>query len=93
MSYRTDSIYRNTPIINNQFLDVLAIDNIDVVNTTTRSVTIELRHANKPDLLAHELYGNSKLWWVFALFNQTKLADPILDFNEGVVIQVPTRFA
>lgn len=93
MEYRTDSIYRNTEVVNNEHLDVLNIDNIDIANTTTKQHTIDIRHNNKPDLLAHELYGNAKLWWVFALFNQSKLEDPIMDFTTGTVILVPTRFA
>jgi hypothetical protein len=91
--YRPDSLYRNTDIIGSKYLDDLNVDNIDLINTTTKSVKIELRHNEKPDLLAHELYGNSKLWWVFALFNQDALKDPIIDFKEGVTIKVPVRFS
>jgi len=91
--YRPDSLYRNTDIIGSKYLDDLNVDNIDLINTTTKSVKIELRHDEKPDLLAHELYGNSKLWWVFALFNQDALKDPIIDFKEGVTIKVPVRFS
>ena len=76
-----------------QYLDTLNVDDIDIENTTTKSVKLELKHENKPDLLAYELYGNSKLWWVFALFNQDKLKDPIIDFKEGVTIKVPVRFS
>ena len=92
-TYRTDSVYRNTNIINNQYLDVLDVSNIDVENTTTTSMTIEAKYNEKPDLLAYDLYGNSKLWWVFALFNQDKLKDPIIDFKSGIKIIVPTRFS
>ena len=92
-TYRTDSVYRNTNIINNQYLDVLDVSNIDVENTATTSMTIEAKYDEKPDLLAYDLYGNSKLWWVFALFNQDKLKDPIIDFKSGIKIIVPTRFS
>lgn len=92
-NYKPDSLYRNTNIVSNQYLDTLNIDDIDIENTTTKSVKLELKHENKPDLLAYELYGNSKLWWVFALFNQDKLKDPIIDFKEGVTIKVPVRFS
>ena len=67
--YKPDSLYRNTSIVSNQYLDTLNVDDIDIENTTTRSIKLELKHENKPDLLAYELYGNAKLWWVFALFN------------------------
>ena len=38
------------------------------------------------------LYGNAKLWWVFATINQDILNDPITDFEAGLTIQVPLRF-
>ena len=90
-TYRTDSLYRDTKI-NGQYLDVLDINNIDVANTTTTDITIEEKYDEKPDLLAHDLYGNAKLWWAFALINQDKLNDPIMDFTSGISIKVPTRF-
>lgn len=92
-TYRTDSLYRDTKITNKQYLDVLDINNIDVKNTSTKTITLEERYDEKPDMLAHDLYGNAKLWWVFALFNQDKLADPILDFKAGLKIKVPQRFS
>jgi len=91
--YRTDSVYRNTELVNSKYLDVLSIDNIDVENTTTKTITLEPKHNERPDLLAYELYGNSKLWWAFALFNQDTLQDPIIDFKSGLSIIVPVRFA
>ena len=91
--YGTDSLYRNTQIINKQYLDVLNVDNIDIQNTTTTSITVEAKHEEKPDFLAYELYGNANLWWVFALFNQDELVDPILDFKTGIKINVPVRFS
>lgn len=90
--YRTDSLYRDTKITG-QYLDVLDINNIDVVNTTTTDIIIEEKYDEKPDLLAHDLYGNAKLWWVFALFNEDKLSDPIIDFKTGLKISVPIRFS
>jgi prophage DNA circulation protein len=91
--YGTDSLYRNTQIINKQYLDVLNVDSIDIQNTTTTSITVEAKHEEKPDLLAYELYGNANLWWVFALFNQDELVDPVLDFKTGIKINVPVRFS
>ena len=92
-TYRTDSLYRDTKITNNQYLDELTIDSIDIKNTTTKTITLSERYNEKPDLLAYDLYGNAKLWWVFALFNQDKLDDPILDFKAGLKIKVPQRFS
>ena len=91
--YRTDSLYRNTEVVNSKYLDVLSIDNIDIKNTSTKTITLEAKHNERPDLLAYELYGNSKLWWTFALFNQDTLQDPIIDFKSGLRIIIPVRFA
>jgi hypothetical protein len=92
-TYRTDSVYRDTEIINDQYLDILNIDTIDVKNTTTKIITLDSKYDQKPDLLANDLYNNAKLWWVFALFNQDSLVDPIVDFKAGLKIKVPTRFS
>lgn len=91
-NYSPDSLYRNTNI-NNKQLDILNIDDIDIKNTTTKTLKLQPKHDQKPDLLAHELYGNAKLWWVFALFNQDKLIDPIVDFKSGITIVYPVRFS
>ena len=92
-TYRTDSVYRDTEIINDQYLDILNIDTIDVKNTTTKIITLDSKYDQKPDLLANDLYNNAKLWWVFASFNQDSLVDPIVDFKAGLKIKVPTRFS
>ena len=53
-TYRTDSLYRDTKITNNQYLDELTIDNIDVKNTTTTDITLNEKYDEKPDLVAYE---------------------------------------
>ena len=45
--YKPDSLYRNTNIVSNQFLDTLNVDDIDVDNTSTTSVKLELKHNQK----------------------------------------------
>jgi|TARA_B100000809_G_scaffold144025_1_gene141564 hypothetical protein len=92
MAQNSDSLYRNTQIIDNKYLDILdpVIDSTD--NYTIKEVTISNKYNNRPDLLANELYGNSKLWWVFAEFNPDTLNDPIVDFVAGLKIKVPTSF-
>jgi hypothetical protein len=91
-TYRTDSLYRDTQL-DDQYLDVLDVNSIDIDNTTTTTITLDAKYNEKPDLLAYDLYGNAKLWWVFALFNQDELVDPILDFKTDLKIKVPTRFS
>lgn len=44
----------------------------------------------RPDRLAHKLYGNSGLWWIFAVVNPDVIKDPIWDFKAGTVISIPT---
>jgi hypothetical protein len=43
----------------------------------------------RPDLLAHDLYGNSQLWWVFAQRNPNRIKDPLFDFTTGTGIYIP----
>jgi len=43
----------------------------------------------RPDLLAHDLYEDSELWWVFAMRNPDKLKNPLLDFKTGTSIFLP----
>ena len=41
------------------------------------------------DLLAIDLYSDSRLWWVFAQRNPNSLPDPFFDFVVGVGIYLP----
>jgi hypothetical protein len=90
--YRPDSNYRITPIVNNKYLDIYTSPIINTSDFETTNIIIENKFNNRPDLLAYNLYGNSKLWWVFAEFNPDTLIDPIIDFVGGMKITVPTRF-
>lgn len=51
--------------------------------------TIESQYMHRPDLLAFDLYGSSKLWWVFIQRNMEVLEDPIYDFIPGKQIYLP----
>ena len=42
-----------------------------------QSYTIERTYAYRPDLLAYDLYGTPRLWWVFAQRNPDQIEDPI----------------
>lgn len=53
--------------------------------------TIEPQYARRPDLLSYDLYGTSKLWWVFIQRNMDALRDPIFDFVPGVQIFLPKK--
>lgn len=45
----------------------------------------------RPDLLAHDLYNDASLWWVFAARNPNRLGpDPYFNFKTGIGIYIPT---
>ena len=50
---------------------------------------INLTYQYRPDLLAYDLYDNSRLWWVFYQRNPNTLQAPPLDFKTDTVIYVP----
>jgi len=50
---------------------------------------INLTYQYRPDLLAHDLYNNSGLWWVFYQRNPNTLTAPPLDFKSGTLIYLP----
>ena len=52
---------------------------------------IEPKYHNKPGRLAYDLYGSERLGWVFRLFNNTTINDPIFDLKSGMIILVPTK--
>ena len=71
-------------------------DYLDILNPRTitaeaddQSYTIERTYAYRPDLLAFDLYGSPRLWWVFAQRNPNEIEDPIYDFKPGVTIRLP----
>jgi hypothetical protein len=41
--------------------------------------------------LAYDVYGDSKLWWVFVQRNMSILRDPIYDFVAGRKIFLPKK--
>ena len=53
--------------------------------------TIEPQYNRRPDLLAYDLYGTTKLWWVFAQRNMNTINDPLFDFVSGVTISIPKK--
>lgn len=89
--YGRSSPYYNTPIIGSKFLDVLQYRPIPY-DPTDVYMTITQVYENRPDLLAFDLYNNSKLWWVFAARNPNTLGpDPYFNFKVGVGIYIPTQ--
>ena len=73
-------------------------DSLDILNPRTLTAekddqlyTIERTYAYRPDLLAYDLYGTPRLWWVFIQRNPDEIEDPIYDFKPGVTIQLPKK--
>ena len=56
-----------------------------------QSYTIERTYAYRPDLLAYDLYGTPRLWWVFTQRNPDQIEDLIYDFKPGVTIKLPKK--
>ena len=71
-----------------EFLDILTPRPIPM-ELDDQTYTIERTYAYRPDLLAYDLYGTPRLWWVFAQRNPDEIEDPIYDFKPGVTIQLP----
>ena len=71
-----------------EYLDILSPRAI-TAEFDDQSYTIERTYAYRPDLLAYDLYGTPRLWWVFAQRNPDEIEDPIYDFKPGVTIQLP----
>ncbi len=85
--YSATSPYFTTPEYS-EYLDVLSPRTI-TAERDDHSYTIERTYAYRPDLLAYDLYGSPRLWWVFAQRNPDEIEDPIYDFKPGVTIQLP----
>jgi hypothetical protein len=90
VKYNKTSPYYNTNTYGVKFLDVLTYRPI-VKQADDVTFTINGTYQYRPDLLAHDLYGDTALWWVFRARNPNTLDDPIFDFRSGVTIFVPKK--
>jgi hypothetical protein len=73
-----------------QFLDIWQGKTIPA-DITDALYQIDPVYNFRPDLLAHDLYGDANLWWVFAVRNPNTLTDPVFGFRSPVTIYAPTR--
>ena len=85
--YNNTSPYFTTPQ-NNLSLDFFTPRTI-TAEADDISYTVDKIYAYRPDLLAYDLYGSPRLWWVFAQRNPDVIEDPIYDFATGKIIQIP----
>lgn len=88
MSYPQTSPYYLTQVYKNQFLDFM-INRPIPLNPTDTEWEITATYHLRPDLLAYDLYDDSKLWWVFSQRNPNTLMDPLFDFVAGTTIFIP----
>ena len=87
--YNPKSFIKNTGLVDGIFLDVNKLPQI-YETVSDESYIIEPEYDQRPDLLAHRLYGDVNLWWVFALRNPDVIMDPIRDFTAGTGITLPS---
>jgi hypothetical protein len=73
-----------------QFLDILEYRSIPK-NASDVEYQIDAVYKHRPDMLAYDLYGDAKLWWVFAGRNPNVLKDPVFDFTPGQKIFIPKK--
>lgn len=85
--YNKNSPYYNTTI-KNGYLDVIRFRNIPA-NTDDVLYQVSKEYEYRPDLLAHQVYSDSGLWWIFAVRNPSVIKDPIFDLAAGTVIYLP----
>lgn len=90
MSYPATSPYHTSTIVNNQYLSVMNNRPIPG-NPTDVYWEITPTYNLRPDLLASDLYNDSRLWWVFAQRNPNTIKDPLGDFVTGTKIFVPNE--
>ena len=88
-TYNRLSPYYNTKQ-NSFYLELLTIRPVPAEADDFKYV-IETQYKHRPDLLAYDLYGTPKLWWVFAQRNMSVIRDPIYDFAPGIAIYCPKK--
>jgi len=86
-TYNQSSPYFTTQF-SQYFLDVMVNRPIPKL-VDDQYFTINATYQYRPDLLAHDLYDNSGLWWVFYQRNPNTLTAPPLDFTSGTQIYLP----
>jgi hypothetical protein len=85
--YSNTSPWYTTRVVQD-YLDILSIRPVSA-EPDDFLYTIQAQYTYRPDLLAHDLYGDAALWWVFIQRNLDVLQDPIFDFVAGTKIYIP----
>ena len=88
-TYNATSAYYTTGY-SQFFLDVMTNRAIPK-ESDDQLMLINQTYQYRPDLLAYDLYGDSSLWWVFAIRNPNTIQDPVFDFLPGATIYIPKK--
>lgn len=87
--HKKTSHYTKTAI-KDFYLDLWEPVDVPETSNDTKYV-IESKYHKRPDSLSYDLYGSSRLWWVFAMRNKNTLIDPVDDFTSGTTIYIPSK--
>ena len=87
--YDSRSPWASTPLRDN-YLDIWEPRSVPA-DYDDYDYLIQPQYNFRPDLLAYDLYGTSKLWWVFMQRNIDIINDPIYDFRAGKIIKLPKK--
>jgi hypothetical protein len=63
---------------------------LDWKNTPIQSTIFLInqeKFVNRPDAISHNVYGNSKYWWIIAMVNEIR--DPFVEFTLGRKLKIP----
>ena len=84
----SSSPWYNTEIINDRYLGILNIRSIPASDDDPL-YQVQEQYTHRPDLLAFDMYGDFRLWWVFAQRNMDIIRDPVYDLEAGIEIYLP----
>jgi hypothetical protein len=85
--YSGSSPYASTSV-GKGYLDIVNFRNIPA-NSDDFLFEVTQQYSMRPDLLAHDVYGDVGLWWVFAVRNKDVIRDPVFDMLAGQRIYIP----
>lgn len=89
-NFKPGSRYTNGVFtLNNQDQEFLTLRQNLIISESGQDLffTVEGRHIQRPDLIAHEAYGRTELWWVIADINDIR--QPIFDLVIGQELRIP----
>lgn len=87
--YKNTSPWSDTPLTRSN-LEYFSIRSVSAEADDIQFV-ITPHYTYRPDLLAFDMYGTPKLWWVFAQRNMNVISDPVFDFVPGTTIFIPKK--